>query len=348
MFAHFFIDRPIFAMVVSLIICIAGGVAMFSLPIAQYPDITPVQIQVTATYPGADADTVAQNIGAPIEQQVNGADNMIYMQSTSSSTGNYTLNVYFEQGTDPSLAQVDVQNRVQWATPRLPSAVTAQGVIVKKTTASFMMVIALYSPDGRYDPDYIANYTNINVLDAIKRIEGANQAAILGVPDYAMRIWLRPDRMAQLGITATDVANAVKQQNQQFSVGRIGQSPTPAPVSQTFAVTTPGLFTEPDQFENIILRAEQQGAAITRIKNIGRADLGRKDYSIRSKYQGKEATLIAVYQQPGANALKVSEQVNATLESLSRSFPDGLEYKVALDTTKFVKASIDAVVHTFF
>jgi len=348
MFAHFFIDRPIFAMVVSLIICIAGGVAMFSLPIAQYPDITPVQIQVTATYPGADADTVAQNIGAPIEQQVNGADNMIYMQSTSSSTGNYTLNVYFEQGTDPSLAQVDVQNRVQWATPLLPSAVTAQGVIVKKTTASFMMVIALYSPDGRYDPDYIANYTNINVLDAIKRIEGANQAAILGVPDYAMRIWLRPDRMAQLGITATDVANAVKQQNQQFSVGRIGQSPTPAPVSQTFAVTTPGLFTEPDQFENIILRAEQQGAAITRIRNIGRADLGRKDYSIRSKYQGKEATLIAVYQQPGANALKVSEQVNATLESLSRSFPDGLEYKVALDTTTFVKASIDAVVHTFF
>jgi len=204
MFAHFFIDRPIFAMVVSLVIVIAGGVAMFSLPIAQYPDITPVQIQVTATYPGADADTLAQNVGAPIEQQVNGADNMIYMQSTSSSTGNYTLNVYFEQGTDPSLAQVDVQNRVQWATPQLPSSVSAQGVIVKKTTASFMMIIALYSPDGRYDPDFIANYTNINVLDAIKRIEGANQAAILGVPDYAMRIWLRPDRMAQLDITATD------------------------------------------------------------------------------------------------------------------------------------------------
>jgi multidrug efflux pump len=348
MFAHFFIDRPIFAMVVSLIIVIAGGVAMFSLPISQFPDIAPVQVQVTATYPGADADTVAQNVGAPIEQQVNGADNMIYMQSSSSSTGNYTLNVYFEQGTDPSLAQVDVQNRVQWATPQLPSAVTAQGVIVKKTTASFMMVIALYSPDGRYDADYIANYTNINVLDAIKRIDGANQAAILGVPDYAMRIWLRPDRMAQLGITATDVANAVREQNQQFAVGRIGQSPTPDPVSQTFAVTTPGLFTEPNEFENIILRAEQQGAAITRIKNIGRADLGRKDYSIRSKYQGKEATLIAVYQQPGANALQVSAQVKATLESLSKSFPDGLEYKVALDTTQFVKASIDAVVHTFF
>ncbi|HHH42583.1 MAG TPA: multidrug efflux RND transporter permease subunit [Gammaproteobacteria bacterium] len=348
MFSHFFIDRPIFATVISLVIVIAGAVAMFSLPISQYPDITPVQIQVTATYPGADAETVAQNVGAPIEQQVNGADNMIYMQSTSSSTGNYTLNAYFEIGTDPQLAQVDVQNRVQWATPQLPSAVTEQGVIVKKTTQSFMLVIALYSPDGRYDPDYVANYANIYLLDAIKRINGANQAAILGVPDYAMRIWLRPDRMAQLGLTATDIATAVGQQNRQFAVGRIGQSPTPHPVPQTFPVTTPGLLTEPEQFENIILRAREEGAAITRVKDVGRVDLGRKDYSIRSQYQGKDATLIVVYQQPGANALEVAKQVYATLDTLSKSFPDGLEYDVALDTTKFVSASIDEVVHTFF
>jgi len=348
MFAHFFIDRPIFASVISLLIVIAGAVAMFTLPIAQYPDITPVQVQVTATYPGADAQTVAQNVGAPIEQQVNGADHMIYMQSTSSSTGNYTLNVYFDQGTDPQLAQVDVQNRVQWATPQLPSAVTSQGVIVKKTTQSFMLVVALYSPDQRYDADYVANYANLNVLDAIKRIDGANQASIFGVPDYAMRLWLRPDRMAQLSLTATDVANAVRQQNQQFSVGRIGQSPTPEPVPQTFAVTTPGLLTEPDQFENIILRTDVDNAAITRIKDIGRADLGRKDYSIRSKYQGKDATLIVVYQQPGANALQVAKEVYATLDRLSASFPDGITYDVALDTTKFVKASIDEVVHTFF
>ncbi len=348
MLSHFFIDRPIFATVISLVICIGGAAAMFNLPIAQYPDITPVQIQVTATYPGADAQTVAQNLGSPIEQQVNGADNMIYMQSTSSSTGNYTLNVYFDQGTDPQLAQVDVQNRVQWAMPQLPSAVTAQGVIVKKTTSSFMLVIALYSPDDRYDSDYIANYSNIYVLDTIKRINGANQASIFGVPDYAMRIWLRPDRMAQLGITATDVANAVREQNEQFAVGRIGQSPTPEPIPQTFPVTTPGLLTEPKEFENIILRAEEEGAAITRIKNVGRADLGRKDYSIRSKYQGKDATLIVVYQQPGANALAVAEEVYGTLETLSKSFPDGLTYEVALDATKFVNASIDAVIHTFF
>lgn len=348
MFSHFFIDRPIFASVISLLIVIAGLAAMVNLPISQYPDITPVQIQVTATYPGADAQTVAQNVGAPIEQQVNGADNMIYMQSTTSSSGNYTLNAYFEIGTDPSLAQVDVQNRVQWATPQLPAAVTQQGVIVKKTTSSFMMVIALTSPDGRYDPDYVANYANIYVLDAIKRINGANQAAIMGVPDYAMRLWLKPDRMAQLNITATDVANAVKQQNKQFAVGRIGQSPTPYPVVQTFPVTTSGLLTETKQFENIILRTDDENTAITRLKDIGRADLGRKDYSIRSRYQGKDSTLIMVYQQPGANAIAVAKEVYATLDRLSKSFPDGLEYDVALDTTKFVESSIDAVVHTFF
>jgi len=348
MFSHFFIDRPIFAAVVSLIISIAGAVAMFGLPIAQYPDITPTQVQVSASYPGADADTVAQNLGAPIEQQVNGADHMIYMASTSSSTGNYTLTAYFDTGTNPDLAQVDVQNRVNWALPRLPQVVTSQGVTVQKKTSTFMMIIALYSPEGRQDPDYVANYANIYVLDAIKRIPGANQAAILGVPDYAMRIWLKPDRMAQLGITASDVANAVKQQNAQFSVGRIGQAPTPQPVQQTFPVTTTGLMTEPEQFENIILRASGQGAALVRLKNVARADLGRKDYSIRSKYDGRNATLIAVYQQPGANALQVSKQVRETLASVAKSFPEGLKYDIALDTTTFVKASIDAVVHTFF
>ena len=347
MFSHFFIDRPIFASVISLLIVIAGIAAMVNLPIAQYPDITPVQVQVTATYPGADAETVALNVGAPIEQQVNGADNMIYMQSTSSS-GNYTLRAFFEIGTDPSLAQVDVQNRVSWATSQLPAAVTQQGVIVKKTTSSFMISIALNSPDGRYDKDFVANYANIYVLDAIKRINGANQAAVMGIPDSAMRLWLKPDRMAELGITATDVANAVKQQNKQFSVGLIGQAPTPQPVQQTFPITTLGLMTEPEQFENIILRTDDTNAAITRLKDIGSAKLGRKDYSINSSFQGDDSTLIMVYQQPGANALAVKKEVYATMERLAKSFPKGLEYHIALDTTKFVESSIEAVVHTFF
>ncbi|MGH8865639.1 MAG: efflux RND transporter permease subunit, partial [Burkholderiales bacterium] len=347
MISHFFIDRPIFSAVISIVISIAGLVAMVTLPIAQYPQITPVQIQVTATYPGANADLVAQNVGAPIEQQVNGANNMLYMSSTSASTGNYTLTVFFTIDTDPELAQVDVQNRVSQAMAQLPQAVQSQGVNTQQKTQTFLMILALYSPDGRYDADYIANYTNIFVLDAIKRINGANQASIFGVPDYAMRIWLKPDRMAQLHITATDIANAVSQQNQQFAVGRIGQSPTPYPVQQTFPVTT-GRFTTAPQFEDIILRAENRDAAMVRVKDVGYADLGQKSYSLRTNYQGKPATLIAVYQQPGANAIDVSKNVRKTLEELSKSFPVGLKYDVALDTTRFVQASIKEVIHTFF
>ena len=346
--SRFCIDRPIFATVISIVITLAGAVAMFGLPVAQYPDIMPPQITVAATYPGANAQVVADNVAAPIEQQVNGADNMIYMNSSSSSTGNMTLNVFFEVGTNPELAQVDVQNRVNLALPQVPSSVQQQGIQVQKKSSAFMMVIAIYSPDTRFDSTYVANYANLYVLDALKRIPGANQAAIFGTPDYAMRIWLKPDRMAQLGVTAADVQQAVAAQNQQFAVGRLGQSPTGKPVEQSFAVTTPGRLTEPSEFENIIIRAESGGAAIVRLKDVGRAELGQKDYSIRSTFQGKPATMIAVYQQPGANALEVSKQVTATLAELKKSFPQGLEYNVVMDTTQFTRASISDVVYTFF
>lgn len=346
--SHYCIDRPIFASVISIIITLAGAVAMVQLPVAQYPDITPPQITVAATYPGADALVVANNVAAPIEQQVNGADNMIYMNSSSSATGNMTLNVFFEIGTDPSLAQVDVQNRVNLALPQLPSAVQSQGIQVQKKSSAFMMVLAVYSAGDRYDSTYVANYANLYILDAIKRIPGANQASIFGTPDYAMRIWLKPDRMAQLGITAADVQKAVANQNQQFAVGRVGQSPTGQAVEQSFAVTTKGRLTEPAEFENIILRASNDGAAIVRLKDIGRAELGQKDYSLRSTYQGKPATLIAVYQQPGANALDVSAAVTSTLAQMKTTFPEGIEYKIVMDTTAFTRASITEVIHTFF
>jgi multidrug efflux pump len=346
--SRFCIDHPIFASVISIVITLAGAVAMFASPVAQYPEITPPQITVSATYPGADANVVANNVAAPIEQQVNGADYMIYMNSSSSSTGNMTLNVFFEIGTDPNLAQVDVQNRVNLALPQLPSAVTSQGVQVQKKSSAFMMVIAIYSPGERYDPVYVANYTNIYILDALKRIPGANQAAIFGTPDYAMRIWLKPDRMAQLGITATQVQNAVSAQNQQYAVGRLGQSPTGKPVEQSFAVTSAGRMTDAEEFENIIIRAASGGAAIVRLRDIGRAELGQKDYSIRGTYQGKPATMLAVYQQPGANALQVSNQVKATLAQMKKEFPEGIEYKIVMDTTNFTRASISDVVHTFF
>jgi multidrug efflux pump len=346
--SRFCIDHPIFASVISIIITLAGAVAMVASPVAQYPDITPPQITVSATYPGADANVVANNVAAPIEQQVNGADRMIYMNSSSSSTGNLTLNVYFEIGTDPNLAQVDVQNRVNLALPQLPSAVTSQGVQVQKKSSAFMMVIAIYSPSERYDPVYVANYANIYVLDALKRIPGANQTAIFGTPDYAMRIWLKPDRMAQLGVTAAEVQDAVAAQNQQYAVGRLGQSPTGKPVEQSFAVTTAGRMTDTAQFDNIIIRASNGGAAIVRLRDIGHAELGQKDYSIRGTYQGKPATMMAVYQQPGANALDVSNQVKATLAEMKKEFPEGIEYKVVMDTTNFTRASISDVVHTFF
>jgi multidrug efflux pump len=346
--SHFCIDRPIFASVISIIITLGGALAMLGLPIAQYPDITPPQITVSGTYPGATGDVVANNVAAPIEQQVNGADNMIYMNSSSSSTGNFTLNVYFQIGTNPELAQVDVQNRVNLALPQLPTSVQAQGIQVQKKSSAFMMVIAIYSPSERYDATYIANYTNIYVLDALKRIPGANQSAIFGTPDYAMRIWLKPDRMAQLGVTASDVQKAVANQNQQFAVGSIGQSPTGVPVEQSFAVTTAGRLVDPSEFDNIIIRAASGDAAIVRLRDIGRAQLGQKDYSIRSKFQGKPATVLAVYQQPGANALDVSKQVHATLEQMKKSFPEGLQYEIAMDTTEFTRASISDVVHTFF
>ncbi len=346
--SHFCIDRPIFATVISIVISLGGALAMLALPIAQYPDITPPQITVSATYPGASADVVANNVAAPIEQQVNGADNMIYMYSSSSSTGAYTLNAFFQIGTNPELAQVDVQNRVNLALPQLPSSVQSQGIQVQKKSSAFMMVIAIYSPSNRYDATYIANYANIYVLDALKRIPGANQSSIFGTPDYAMRIWLKPDRMAQLGITAADVQRAVANQNQQFAVGRIGQAPTGTPVEQSFAVTTSGRLTDPSEFDNIIIRAANGSAAIVRLKDIGRAELGQKDYSIRSKFQGKPATVIAVYQQPGANALDVAKQVRATLSEMKKSFPEGIDYDVAMDTTEFTRASISDVVHTFF
>jgi multidrug efflux pump len=348
MLSHFFIDRPIFASVLSIIIMIAGGVALFGLPIAQYPEITPPQIQVAASYPGANADVVSQNVASPIEQQVNGADDMIYMYSTSSSSGNMTLNVFFDIDRDPDLAQVDVQNRVNLALPMLPQAVSAQGVQIKKVSATFLMVVAVYASDDRHDPTYVGNYTNLYVLDAIKRIPGANQAAILAIPDYAMRLWVKPDRMAQLGITTSDIVNAVKAQNEQFAVGRVGQPPNDEEVMLSFPVTTKGRLTTPQEFENIILRTDAKGAAIVKLKDVGSAELGAKDYSLRTRFNGKTATLIAVYQQPGANALQVSEDVTRVMAEMEQGFPDGIEYKIALDTTEFVRASIEEVIITFF
>jgi multidrug efflux pump len=321
---------------------------MSQLPVAQYPSITPVQVTVSATYPGADSTTLAQSVASPIEQQINGVDNMLYMSSISSSTGQLTMTVYFSLDTDPDIAQVQVQNRVNLAMPQLPSAVVQQGVNVQKKSSSIMMLVAVYAKEGRYSANYIANYANVYVLDALKRVNGAGQAQIMGVPNQAMRIWMNPDRMASLGITTSDIANAVSQQNQLFGAGQIGQQPNVGPVELTFPVITQPQYTEPKQYENIILRASQDGSAIVRVGDVARAEIGLQQYIVDSRMNGVPATIIAVYQQPGANGLVVSDAVRKTMEQMKAGFPDGMEYLIALDTNDFVRLSIKEVIKTLF
>jgi multidrug efflux pump len=347
-FSKFFIERPIFATVIAIIICLAGLVAMTVLPVEQYPTITPVQVTVSALYPGADSQTLADSVAAPIEAQINGVDNMLYMTSTSSSTGQLTLTVYFTLNTDPDIAQVQVQNRVSLALPQLPEAVAQQGVSVQKKASSIMMLIGIFAEGERYSSNYIANYANVYVLDAIKRVPGAGQAQIMGVPDQAMRIWMNPDRMASLGITTSDVQQAVASQNALYGAGQIGQQPTSGRVQLTLPVVTQRPFTEPSQYENIILRASQDGSSIVRLKDVARAEVGLRQYVVDSMLNGTPATLIAVYQQPGANGLEVSKAIRKTLEEMKPRFPNGLDYMVSLDTNDFVRLSIKEVIYTLF
>ncbi len=348
MFSRFFIERPIFSTVASLIVVIAGLVAMNALPVSQYPTITPVQIQVTTTYPGADSKTVGDSVAAPIEAQINGVENMLYMTSTSSNTGQMTITVYFALDTDPDVAQVQVQNRVNLAMPQLPDMVANYGVSVQKKSSSMLMIIAVTDTQERYSPEYVANYANVYLLDAVKRVNGAGQAQIFGMPDQAMRIWMNPDRMASLGITTTDIKNAVAKQNALFGAGQIGQQPNDDRVQLTFPIVTQAPFVTPSEYENIILRANPDGGAIVRVGDVARAEVGRRLYIDDNRLNGKPAAFIAIYQQPGANGLDVSKAVRKTLDDLKRTMPSGIDCVIALDTTDFVRLSIEEVIHTLF
>jgi HAE1 family hydrophobic/amphiphilic exporter-1 len=344
--ANFFIRRPIVAIVISIIMVLMGLFTLKGLSIEQYPFLAPPTIRVTATYPGASAVAVEQSVATPIEQEVNGVDKMIYMKSSNTSDGRMQLDVNFEVGVDQDTANVLTQNRVSSAQARLPQEVVQQGVTVKKQSPSILMLISLYSPNQSYDANFLINYSGINLRDQILRIPGIAQVDLFGGADYGMRIWLRPDRLANLGLTPADVISSIKEQNLQAPAGRVGMAPSPKDQEFTWTVSAPGRLVNPQEFENIIIRQTQAGAQI-RVKDVGRAELGSQDYNSFGRLDGKASGTMAVYLLPGANQLQAAEAIYETMERAKGLFPPDMDYKVVYDTTPAVKASIDGIVHTF-
>ncbi|HZH26884.1 MAG TPA: multidrug efflux RND transporter permease subunit [Azospirillaceae bacterium] len=346
MISRFFIDRPIFASVLSILLVFAGVLALRVLPVAQYPEIVPPQVVVSATYPGASAQTVAETVAAPLEQQINGVEGMIYMQSTSTASGAVNLSVYFQTGTDPDQATINVNNRVQRATALLPEEVRRQGVTVAKRSTSILQIVAMSSPGQRYDTVFISNYALVNVIDELRRTPGVGDASLFGASDYSMRIWLRPDKVAEYHLTPSDIAAAIREQNAQFAAGRFSEEPMPGRQAFTYSATTRGRFADPREFEQIILRSDANGAAL-RLRDVARVELGSLNYATTATLNGAPMVPIGLYLQPGANALEVSGAVKATMDRLAQRFPDGLRYDVPFNTTRFIEASIHEVVVTF-
>ncbi|ADG92299.1 transporter, hydrophobe/amphiphile efflux-1 (HAE1) family [Arcobacter nitrofigilis DSM 7299] len=345
MFSKFFINRPIFATVLSLVIIIAGLMGIRGLPIEEYPQVIPPQVTVQATYNGASAETISKTVAAPIEQQINGVEDMIYMSSTASSAGTLQINVYFKIGTDPDQAAVNVNNRVQAALANLPSEVQTQGVTVRKKSESIIEFIALQSPNNSFDQIYMANYALVNILDELKRVEGVGDAALFGNYDYSMRIWMKPDQLSKYNLTPNDVISAISEQNSQFATGRFNQTPSKSTQAFTYTVTTQGRFDKVKEFENIILKSNKDGSTL-RIKDVARVELGAKSYDVTATLNGKPMVPIGIFLQSGANALGTAQRVDAVMKKLSKTFPKGLEYKVPYDTTKFIKISVQEVVKT--
>jgi HAE1 family hydrophobic/amphiphilic exporter-1 len=347
MISKFFINRPVLANVLAIVMVLIGGVALFTLPVAQYPNVVPPTVSVTTSYPGASADTVMNTVALPIEQQVNGVQGMLYMQSTSASDGTYSLIVTFAIGTDLNFAQVLVQNRVSAAMASLPQAVQVQGVTVQQKSTSILQIVTLTSPDGRYDSLFLSNYATISLVPELARVPGVGNVGVFGVGQYSMRIWLDPQTLQARGLAPEDVIRAIQQQSQQVTAGQVGAPPAPTGQVFQYTVNIEGRLIDPAEFGNIIVKVDSaNGGQITRVKDVGRVELGAQTYSQSSRLNGKPAAGIAIYQLPTANALNVATLVNAKMAELAKAFPQGLTYGVPFDTTRFVKASIDEVYKT--
>jgi multidrug efflux pump len=345
MISTLFISRPKFAIVISLVLTIMGLIGYAALPVAQFPDITPPVVSVSANYTGANAETVEKSVAAPIEAQVNGVDDMIYMSSSSSDTGSYSLSVTFEVGTDPDIASVNVQNRVAQAMSGLPAEVTSSGVVTQKSSTNMLLVATLTSPNNTYDDVFLANYAAINIKDALSRVAGVGKADILNDLSYAMRIWMNPNKMAGLSITPGDLINAVREQNLEVSAGQIGAPPVPEEQTFQYTIKSKGRLSSVEEFEDIVIRTGAAGSTV-RVRDVATVELGAQFYSVSGFYEGSEAAILAIYQAPGANALAVSELVLAEMDRLSAAFPDDVEYSVPFNTTDFVEQSLNDVIST--
>jgi multidrug efflux pump len=346
-FSKFFITRPIFAAVLSLLILIAGAISLFQLPISEYPEVVPPTVVVRANFPGANPKVIGETVAAPLEQAITGVENMLYMSSQATADGKLTLTITFALGTNLDTAQVQVQNRVTRTEPKLPEEVTRIGITVDKASPDLTMVVHLTSPDQRYDMLYLSNYAVLNIKDELARLGGVGDVQLFGMGDYSLRVWLDPNKTASRNITATDVVNAIREQNRQVAAGQLGAPPSPSATSFQMSINTQGRLVSEEEFENIIVRAGDNGE-ITRVKDIARVELGSSQYALRSLLNNQPAVAIPIFQRPGSNAIDISNEVRGEMELLKKNFPEGMDYSIVYDPTIFVRGSIEAVVHTLF
>ncbi|WDH32724.1 efflux RND transporter permease subunit [Pseudomonas chlororaphis] len=346
-FSQFFISRPIFAAVLSLLILIAGSISLFQLPISEYPEVVPPTVVVRANFPGANPKVIGETVAAPLEQAITGVENMLYMSSQSTADGKITLTITFALGTDLDNAQVQVQNRVTRTEPKLPEEVTRIGITVDKASPDLTMVVHLTSPDKRYDMLYLSNYAILNIKDELARLGGVGDVQLFGMGDYSLRVWLDPNKTASRNLTATDVVTAIREQNRQVAAGTLGAPPAPSATSFQLSVNTQGRLVTEEEFENIIIRSGDNGE-ITRLKDIARVELGSNQYALRSLLNNQPAVAIPIFQRPGSNAIEISNEVRAKMAELKQSFPQGMDFSIVYDPTIFVRGSIEAVVHTLF